>query len=188
MPMVAVFMLVRSFLFSVAFEGNAHCDRSPPTVQWDTSGISIYFFPAGTTPADIEAGVPHPETWGAAQARWPASACDPFKYFKDHSAIFDTTFWYVIFAELGNDQDTNTSLQSGDWAGAVWGVSGIPGQEQSCAQRTGVATCEEYVRNNGATFAEACASLLLCSYSTCCADCIAVDWEVRSVKIYQLQN
>lgn len=50
----------------------------------------------------------------------------------------------------------STWLYSGDWAGAVWTGTGIPGQEQSCAQRTGVATCEEFVRNNGGSLNEAC--------------------------------
>jgi hypothetical protein len=48
------------------------------------------------------------------------------------------------------------SFRSGDWASGVWGSAGIPGQEQSCAQRTGVATCEQFVRQNGASFNEAC--------------------------------
>ena len=45
---------------------------------------------------------------------------------------------------------------SGDWAGAVWNAAGIPGQEESCAQRTGFDSCEGYVRANGAAFQEAC--------------------------------
>ncbi len=49
-------------------------------------------------------------------------------------------------------------FESGDWASGVWGSSGIPGQEQSCAQRTGVATCEDFVRNNGGALSEACTS------------------------------
>lgn len=116
-------------------------------MRWDDSGISIYFFPRGSIPDDIEAEEPRPDTWGAAQARWPARSCDPFQFFNNHHIIFDTTL-------------------CGDWAGAVWNSAGIPGQEQSCAERTGVSTCEEYVRRNGAAFAEA-------------------YWEVRSVKIYR---
>ncbi|PFH54734.1 glycoside hydrolase family 16 protein [Amanita thiersii Skay4041] len=118
-------------------------------MKWDTTGVAIYFFSRGSVPADILAGVPNPDGWGTAQARWPATSCDPFKYFINHSAIFDTTL-------------------CGDWAGAVWGVSGIPGQEQSCAARTGFATCEEFVRSNGVAFNEA-------------------YWEVKSVQIYQLR-
>jgi hypothetical protein len=119
-------------------------------MQWDTTGVAVYFFPRGSVPADITAGLPQPDSWGAAQARWPAASCNPFEFFVDHSAIFDTTL-------------------CGQWAGSVWGLAGIPGQEQSCAQTTGVSTCEAYVLANGAAMQEA-------------------YWEVSSVKIYQLQN
>lgn len=45
---------------------------------------------------------------------------------------------------------------SGDWGGGVWDASGVPGQDQSCAARTGVASCSDFVLNNGASFTEAC--------------------------------
>jgi len=116
-------------------------------MQWDTSGISVFFFPRGSIPADITAEAPQPSTWGLAMARWPAIACDPFKFFYDHVAIFDTTL-------------------CGDWAGGVWSSAGVPGQEQSCAARTGYASCEDFVRNNGQAFQEA-------------------YWEIVSYKRYQ---
>ncbi|KAF8061013.1 endo-1,3(4)-beta-glucanase [Lyophyllum atratum] len=119
-------------------------------MQWDGSGIAVFFFPRGAEPADITNDRPRPETWGPAQARWPADACDPFKFFSNHNAIFDTTL-------------------CGEWAGGVWNSAGIPGQEQSCAQRTGVATCEAFVRANGASMSEA-------------------YWEVKYVKRYQFQG
>ncbi|KDR85293.1 hypothetical protein GALMADRAFT_234074 [Galerina marginata CBS 339.88] len=119
-------------------------------MKWDTTGVAVYFFPRGSEPADITAEVPQPDTWGAAQARWPAASCDPFKFFTSHSAIFDTTL-------------------CGQWAGAVWNAVGVPGQDQSCAQRTGVSTCEAFVRANGGSMQEA-------------------FWEVKSVKIYQLHD
>lgn len=65
-------------------------------VKWDNSGVSVYFFPAGTTPADIEAGLPQPDNWGRPQARWPADQCDPWRFFTTHQMIFDTTFWCVF--------------------------------------------------------------------------------------------
>ena len=37
-------------------------------------------------------------------ARWPAINCDPFKFFSDNVAIFDTTFWYVLFPVDGGEQ------------------------------------------------------------------------------------
>jgi len=119
-------------------------------MQWDTSGISIFFFPRGSEPADIANEVPQPATWGLPQARWPADACDPFKFFNNHHAIFDTTL-------------------CGQWAGSAWNGAGIPGQEQSCAQRTGVSTCEAFVRANGASMSEA-------------------YWEVKYVKLYTFQG
>ncbi|KAF8887795.1 glycoside hydrolase family 16 protein [Infundibulicybe gibba] len=100
-------------------------------MQWDDAGVAIYFFPAGS-------------------AMWPASSCDPFKFFNSHSLIFDTTL-------------------CGDWAGGVWSASGIPGQEQSCATRTGFPTCEAFVRASGSSFNEA-------------------YWEVKSVKIFQFKG
>lgn len=66
-------------------------ERRP--VKWDSTGIAVYFFPRGSEPADIAVGVPQPDTWGAAQARWPAASCDPFKFFNSQQAIFDTTLW-----------------------------------------------------------------------------------------------
>jgi hypothetical protein len=69
-------------------------------VQWDTSGVSIFFFPRSSIPADIQAETPQPSTWGLAMARWPAIACDPFKFFYDHVAIFDTTLWCVLLLSL----------------------------------------------------------------------------------------
>jgi len=116
-------------------------------MQWDSSGISVFFFPRGSIPADIEAEAPQPSNWGLAMSRWPAIDCDPFKFFYDHVAIFDTTL-------------------CGDWASGVWSSSGVPGQDQSCAARTGFATCEDFVRNNGQAFQDA-------------------YWEVKSYKRYQ---
>ncbi|KAI0344060.1 hypothetical protein BDW22DRAFT_1355344 [Trametopsis cervina] len=116
-------------------------------MQWDTTGIAVYFFPRNSIPSDITANAPQPQSWGQPMAFWPSSGCNPFTFFNSHSAIFDTTL-------------------CGDWASGVWGSSGLPGQEQSCAQRTGVATCEQFVRQNGASFTEA-------------------YWEVQYVKIFQ---
>ena len=61
------------------------------------------------------------------------------------------------------------TFNSGDWAGGVWNDSGIPGQETSCAQRTGYSTCDEFVQKSGASFTEA-------------------YWEISSVKMYQTER
>ncbi|ESK86240.1 glycoside hydrolase family 16 protein [Moniliophthora roreri MCA 2997] len=114
-----------------------------------SQGVKIWFWPRGSIPADVEAGTPVPSTWGTPVANWAAGSCNPDRYFVNQAAIFDTTF-------------------CGDWAGPVWNDAGAPGQEQSCAARTGVSTCEEYVRTRGSTFTEA-------------------YWEVKYVRIFQLK-
>jgi hypothetical protein len=116
-------------------------------MQWDDSGIAVYFFPRDSVPSDIDAGSPNPDGWGAPMARWAAATCNPSQFFNSHTVIFDTTL-------------------CGDWAGAAWSSSGIPGQEQSCAQRTGFPTCQAFIQASGGSFAEA-------------------YWEVSSVKVYQ---
>lgn len=152
-------------------------------MKWDSTGIAVYFFPRTSIPADITAGAPLPDTWGAAQARWPAASCDPFTFFNNHQAIFDTTLWYVLSPDYFGKPDLH--LPSGDWAAAVWSSSGIPGQEQSCAQRTGSATCEAFVRANGASMAQACMfhdAVFLTNPH------FLSDWEIKSLTIYQLKN
>ena len=65
------------------------------TVQWVDSGISVWFFPRSAIPSDISAGAPLPDGWGTPMASWPATDCEPSKFFNSHSAIFDTTLWCV---------------------------------------------------------------------------------------------
>ncbi|KAI0762582.1 concanavalin A-like lectin/glucanase domain-containing protein [Fomes fomentarius] len=116
-------------------------------MRWVDSGISVWFFQRNDIPLDISSDAPLPDQWGTPMAFWPATDCDTSTFFKSHSLIFDTTF-------------------CGDWAGNVWSSAGAPGQEQSCAARVGVSTCEEYVRNHGSAFQDA-------------------YWEVNYVKVFQ---
>lgn len=135
-----------SVSFGAAFNGN---NGGVYALSWTDEGLAIWFWPTDEVPDDVTAGTPVPSTWGTAAARWAASGCDPNKYFYDNTFIFDTTF-------------------CGDWAGSAWSNSGLPGQEESCAARTGYSTCEDYVRNKGGSFTEA-------------------YWEIRSVKFYGLK-
>ncbi|KAG7090803.1 hypothetical protein E1B28_009887 [Marasmius oreades] len=113
----------------------------------DSDGATVWFWPRDSIPGDISAGTPLPSSWGTPMARWSSSTCNPDQIFRNQAAIF-----------------TNTLC--GQWAGGVWNTAGIPGQDQSCAQRTGFSTCEEFVRKNGASFTQA-------------------YWEIKSVKIYE---
>ena len=125
------------------------------TVLWDNTGISVWFFPRQNIPSDIAASAPVPANWGTPSSFWPENTCNPFEIFKNQAAIFDTTL-------------------CGDWAGSVWTATGVPGQEQSCAQRTGVPTCEQFVQQNGAALSQACKSLPLAPFAPRCITCDAV--------------
>ncbi|KAG9094256.1 hypothetical protein FRC07_011338, partial [Ceratobasidium sp. 392] len=105
-------------------------------MKWDTSGISVFFFPRGAIPSDITSEQPTPWTWGTPAGNWPAQSCDPFQFMKDHNIIFDTTL-------------------CGEWAGSGWGAANVGGQGASCAASTGYSTCIEYIRNEGAAFKDA---------------------------------
>ncbi|KAK0198988.1 endo-1,3(4)-beta-glucanase [Armillaria mellea] len=132
--------------FGAAFNNNG---GGVYAMNWDDEGIKVYFWPKGSVPSDVDAGTPVPDRWGTPMANWPSTACNSSKYFYQHSFIFDTTL-------------------CGDWAGGAWSSSGIPGQEQSCATRTGYSTCEDFVRAKGASFSEA-------------------YWEIKSAKFYKLK-
>ncbi|KAK0463535.1 concanavalin A-like lectin/glucanase domain-containing protein [Desarmillaria tabescens] len=131
--------------FGAAFNDNG---GGVYAMKWDDDGIRVYFWTQDTVPSDVNAGTPVPSRWGSPMANWPSSTCNSTKYFYNHSFIFDTTL-------------------CGDWAGTAWNSSGTPGQNQSCATRTGYSNCEDFVRASGASFDEA-------------------YWEIKSVKFYEL--
>ncbi|KIJ68627.1 glycoside hydrolase family 16 protein [Hydnomerulius pinastri MD-312] len=107
-------------------------------MYWENAvGIKVWYFQRGSIPADITGGAPQPQNWPTPLAFWPNSnVCNTGAMFSDHSAIFDTTL-------------------CGDWAEGVWGSTGVPGQDVSCQQQTGFATCAEFVQASGASFNEA---------------------------------
>ncbi|KAJ1311525.1 hypothetical protein OPQ81_010009 [Rhizoctonia solani] len=105
---------------------------------WQSTGVSVYFFPRNAIPSDITSEAPQPSTWGIPSGNWPSVYCDPATYLKNHRIIF-------------------TSTICGEWAGSLgsWTAAGVGGQTDSCSASTGVSNCLDYVRNNGAAFTDA---------------------------------
>ncbi|GFF68861.1 hypothetical protein CNMCM6936_006166 [Aspergillus lentulus] len=95
--------------------------------EWTSAGISIWFFPRGSTPLDIRAGTPNPTNWGTPLARFAPGSCDFDAHFSEMQIVFDTTF-------------------CGGWAGGVWGSG-------SCASVA--SSCQDFVANNPSAFQEA---------------------------------
>jgi len=96
-------------------------------MQWESSGIYVWFFQRGNIPADIQNGHPVTGNWGTPIVAFNGgNGCNIDSYFANENIVFDTTF-------------------CGDWAGAVWGSS-------SCAN---LGSCEGYVGGNPSAFAPA---------------------------------
>ncbi|CUA68744.1 putative endo-1,3(4)-beta-glucanase ACLA_073210 [Rhizoctonia solani] len=105
---------------------------------WQSTGVSVFFFPRNSIPSDITSGAPQPSSWGTPSGNWPNTNCNPATYLKNHQIIF-------------------TSTICGDWAGSSgsWTAAGVGGQTDSCSASTGVSNCLDYIRNNGAAFTDA---------------------------------
>ncbi|KAL6908402.1 glycoside hydrolase family 16 protein [Trichoderma evansii] len=108
--------------------------------EWTSDHISVWFFPRTGIPSDISSENPNPSGWGTPLAQFNPTGDSIDDHFQNNQLVFDTTF-------------------CGDWAGAdsVW---------NSNAECSALAsTCQEYVANNPAAFAEA-------------------FWSVNSIKVY----
>ncbi|KAH9879897.1 hypothetical protein J1614_001921 [Plenodomus biglobosus] len=122
-------------------------------MEWTSISISIWFIPrnsslyaanfgfaaplhAKNTTSNATSNAPrapppppNPSTWGPPLARFAGPNCPFTDRFKDLKVIFDTTF-------------------CGQWAGREWERGG-------CAAKTGVETCEAYVRDFPEVFEKA---------------------------------
>ncbi|GAB7361342.1 hypothetical protein MBLNU230_g1398t1 [Neophaeotheca triangularis] len=102
--------------------------------EWTDEGFTTWMFPHDQVPEDLlDANAsPDPRNWQRKPlARHTGSGCDFEQRFNDMVFILDTTF-------------------CGDWAGAdaIWEGSGA-------RERTGAASCEEWVSEHPEAFAEA---------------------------------
>ncbi|KAN0098597.1 glycoside hydrolase family 16 protein [Hyaloscypha variabilis] len=140
--------LAGSTLLSADCEGNNGCSMTTTNsqgygsgfnangggvyaMQWESTGIYVWFFPRSAIPADITSGSPNPSGWGTPTATFASSSsCEVDQFFMNHNIVFDTTF-------------------CGDWAGqaSVW--------DSSCQASTGASTCEAYVAANPSAFTDA---------------------------------
>jgi hypothetical protein len=97
-------------------------------MQWESSGIYVWFFQRGQIPSDITNGAPVTGNWGPPVVAFNGNAgCDIDSHFANNRITFDTTF-------------------CGDWAGSVWGSG-------SCASLA--SSCQDYVAANPRAFANA---------------------------------
>jgi len=110
--------------------------------EWTSQFIKIWFFPRGSIPGDISSGQPDPGSpaWGIPNSLFQGDF-NMDEHFQNLQIIFDTTF-------------------CGQWAGTDWNSS-------SCASLA--PTCDDYVTNNPAAFANA-------------------YWAINSLRVFQQQQ
>ncbi|CAJ0549326.1 Ff.00g029390.m01.CDS01 [Fusarium sp. VM40] len=97
-------------------------------MEWDSEYISIWHFPRGAIPSDIEAKRPDPRRWGIPQSLFGGSKCNVDDYFNDMRIVLNINF-------------------CGDYGEGTWRDS------ETC--RSLAPTCREYVANNPTDFQDA---------------------------------
>jgi len=97
--------------------------------QWESSGIYVWFWPAGSVPADITSGNPITGNWGTPYVAFNGGdGCTIDDHFSDHHIVFDTTF-------------------CGDWADGAFSSDSV------CSAKA--SSCTDYVQNNPSAFSSA---------------------------------
>ncbi|KAF2870962.1 concanavalin A-like lectin/glucanase domain-containing protein [Massariosphaeria phaeospora] len=104
-------------------------------LEWLPTSIIVWFIPSSSSSTTnplytslLTTSSPDPSTFGVPIARFQGHGCDMAAKFRDLKIVFDTTF-------------------CGEWAGQEW--------DKSCKAKTGVSTCEAYVRENPEVFESA---------------------------------
>jgi hypothetical protein len=62
-------------------------------MQWESSGVYVWFFPRGSIPSDITNGAPVTGNWGTPIVAFNGgSGCNIDSFFSNENIVFDTTF------------------------------------------------------------------------------------------------
>jgi hypothetical protein len=71
---------------------NFHTDQIT-AMQWESSGVYVWFFPRGSIPSDITDGAPVTGNWGLPIVAFNGgSSCNIDSFFANENIVFDTTF------------------------------------------------------------------------------------------------
>jgi hypothetical protein len=68
--------------------------------EWTSAGISIWFFPRGSTPLDIRAGTPNPMNWGTPLAKFAPGSCDFDAHFSEMQIVCSFPFSFSLSVGL----------------------------------------------------------------------------------------
>lgn len=76
-------------------------------MEWDSEYISIWHFPRGAIPADIEAKRPDPRKWGIPQSLFGGSKCNVDDYFNDMRIVLNIVSDASLIPESFQLTDSN---------------------------------------------------------------------------------
>ncbi|OCB91539.1 hypothetical protein A7U60_g1217 [Sanghuangporus baumii] len=60
-------------------------------LNWNSSGLYMWFFPRGSIPSDLPTSTPNPDGWGLPVAAYPKSSCNTDQFIKAQTLILDIT-------------------------------------------------------------------------------------------------
>lgn len=60
-------------------------------LNWNTTGLFMWFFPRASIPSDLPTANPNPDGWGLPVAAYPTSSCDTSKFIQPQTLIIDIT-------------------------------------------------------------------------------------------------
>ena len=127
-------------------------------MQWESSGVYVWFWPHGSVPADVAAGAPVTGNWGTPIVAFNGgSGCTVDNHFMNENIVFDTTFCGTVSPP---PPIKTTILTQAQWAGtaASWSSSGCSAY---------ASTCSAYVAANPSAYTQG-------------------YWLINSVKVYSL--
>lgn len=77
-------------------------------VQWNNEFLSVWHFPRGSIPEDIDAKVPDPSGWGLPQAVFGGADCDVNEYYNNMNLVLNivSTHYKLRTTEWGANTDT----------------------------------------------------------------------------------
>ena len=70
-------------------------------LNWNSSGIYIWFFPRDSIPSDLHDSTPDLDGWGLPAAAYPTSSCDMSKFFRPQTLILDITICGNLAGDAG---------------------------------------------------------------------------------------
>ncbi|KAH8110956.1 concanavalin A-like lectin/glucanase domain-containing protein [Phellopilus nigrolimitatus] len=131
-------------------------------MNWNDTGIYLWFFARGSIPADLPTSAPNPDGWGTPTALYPTSSCNTAEFIKPQTLILDITVCgdfagqAAVFAETCSGTCTDLVPTASNYNNAYFEISYIRVFENGLGLPSSTASGGATVTTNasGATITE----------------------------------